>query len=351
MSRRKQTTPFRAGIIGCGAITEHLHAPDYAVCDDAEIVALCDANLARANEMRERFAPEAAVYSDYKEMLRKESLDGVTVTLPNVLHAAATIAALNAGCHVLVEKPMAASLAEAKRMIAAAKKASKVLMVNQCQRRYAVHRKAKEVLDSGILGKVLTVAGCFGHEGPENWSPSGKWFFKKDQARFGAMADLGVHKADLIRFLTGKEVAEVSAFTACLEKKGSTVEDNFVSCLRFSDGTIGTLSASWTTKGMDADYVILHCANGSLRVNEIPGKPLVANLVDPECTIEFDLPDDLSAYKDSWGLGVSEGFVRAARGEEKPFCPGIEGARSLAVILACEKAAESRKTVKVAQLK
>lgn len=351
MSSRKHATPFRAGIIGCGAITEHLHAPDYAVCDDAVVAAFCDSNLLRARAMRDRFAPEATVYADYKEMLRKEPLDGVTITLPNVLHAPATVAALNAGCHVLVEKPMATSLAEARRMNAAASKAGKLLMVNQCQRRYAVHRKAKEVLDSGILGRVLTVAACFGHEGPENWSPSGKWFFKKDQARFGAMADLGVHKADLIRYLTGKEIAEVSAFTARLEKKGATVEDNFVSCLRFADGSIGTLSASWTTKGMDADYVILHCAKGSLRVNEIPGKPLVANLADPECTIEFEMPAALSTYEDSWGLGVSEGFVRAARGQEEPFCTGIEGAKSLAIILACEKAAESGKTVKVAQLK
>ncbi len=351
MPNQKKRAPFRAGIIGCGAITERLHAPDYAVCKDAVIAALCDANPARAHEMRERFAPDAVVYSDYKEMLRKESLDGVTITLPNALHAAATVASLKAGCHVLVEKPMAASFAEAKRMIAAAKAAKKLLMVNQCQRRYAVHRKAKEVLDSGILGRVLTVAACFGHEGPENWSPSGKWFFNKEQARFGAMADLGVHKADLIRFLTGKEVAEVSAFTACLEKKRSTVEDNFVSCLRFVDGSIGTLSASWTTKGMDADYVILHCANGSLRVNEIPGKPLVANLENPACTIEFELPDPLSVYEDSWELGVSEGFVRAARGEEPPFCTGTEGANSLAIIIACEKAAESGKTVKVAHIK
>jgi predicted dehydrogenase len=224
-------------------------------------------------------------------------------------------------------------------------------MVNQCQRRAPVSRKAKEVLDSGILGRVLTVAACFGHEGPDNWSPTGKWFFKKEEARFGAMADLGIHKADLLRYLTGKEIAEVSAFTARLEKKGASVEDNFVSCLRFMDGTIGTLSASWTTKGMDADYVILHCANGSLRVNEIPGKPLVANLANPECTIEFELPPPLSVYEDSWEMGVSEGFVRAARGQEEPFCTGTEGARSLAVILACEKAAETGKTVKVSPVR
>jgi predicted dehydrogenase len=84
---------------------------------------------------------------------------------------------------------------------------------------------------------------------------NGKWFFDKKQARFGAMADLGVHKADLIRFLTGKEVAEISAFSACLEKSNASVEDNFVSALKFTDGPVGTLSASWTVtvQGMSAD--------------------------------------------------------------------------------------------------
>ena len=70
----------------------------------------------------------------------------------------------------------------------------------------------------------------------------------------------------------------------------------------------------------------------------------------PESFFE-PLPDALSVYEDSWGLGVSEGFVRAARGQEEPFCTGTEGARSLAVILACEKAAESGKTVKVASVR
>ena len=115
------------------------------------------------------------------------------------------------GKNVLVEKPMAMSLAEAKSMVAAAKKAKKLLMVNQSQRKYAAHVKAKEVMDSGIMGKVLHVTAMFGHEGPEFWSPTGKWFFKKKEARFGAMADLGVHKADLIRFLTGKEIVEEAA--------------------------------------------------------------------------------------------------------------------------------------------
>ncbi|MCP4640751.1 MAG: Gfo/Idh/MocA family oxidoreductase [bacterium] len=338
---------LRAGVVGCGQIARHLHVADYAVCEEAEVVALCDVIKSKAAALAADKAPGATIYTDYKKMLKAENLDMVTVATPNYQHGPVTVAALKAGCNVLVEKPMATSSAEAQRMIDTAKKCKRLLMVNQSQRRFAPHVKAKEVIDSGILGKILHVTAMFGHSGPENWSPTGKWFFKKKEARFGAMADLGVHKADLIRHLTGKEVAEVSGFFERLEKKNTDIEDNFVSCLKFTDGTVGTLCASWTVKGMEANYTILHCTNGTLRVCELPDKPLVANLVNPECTIEFDVPDAASNEDDTWGLDVSGAFARACLGKEKPYCSGEEGKRSLEVILAAEKAAMTRKTVKV----
>lgn len=339
---------LRVAMIGCGQIARFLHVPDYALCPEAEIVALCDKVKRKAQALAAKWAPGAKVYTDHKKMLKEMAPDAVTVALPNCLHEPVTIDALKAGCHVNVEKPMACSRAEAQRMVDTAKRFGKLLNVNQSQRLFPPHVKAKEIIDSGILGKILHVTAMFGHDGPENWSPTGKWFFSKKQARFGAMADLGVHKADLIRYLTGKEVAEVSAFFDCLEKKGTDVEDNFVACLRFTDGTVGTLASSWTVKGMEANYTILHCANGSLRICAIPDKPLVANLVSPECEIVFDVPEIVTNVdEDIWGLDASGKFVRAAMGREQPYCPGEEGKKSLDVILAAEKAALTRRTVKV----
>jgi predicted dehydrogenase len=232
-------------------------------------------------------------------------------------------------------------------MIDAAKKNNVTLMVDQSQRRFPAHVKAKEVLDSGIMGKILHVTAMFGHAGPENWSPTGKWFFKKKEARFGAMADLGVHKADLIRHLTGKEVKQVTAIFDTLEKKKTDVEDNFASTLIFDDGTMGSLAASWTVKGLEANYMYLHCANGTLQIAVNPEKPLVAALVNPECQIVFDIPKPPTNEKGGWGLDVAGAFVRAALGMEAPFCPGEEGMKSLAVILACEEAAKTGRAVKV----
>ena len=340
---------LRVGLIGCGEISKHLHVPDYASCPQAEIVAFCDLVKGKARALTDKWAPGAAIYTDYVKMLKESPPDAVTVALPNYLHCSVTLAALRAGCHVNVEKPMACSSAEAKKMVATAKKHGKLLHVNQSQRLFPPHVKAKEVIDSGIMGRILHVTAMFGHPGPEGWSPTGKWFFKKKEARFGAMADLGVHKADLIRFLTGKEVAEVSAFMCRLEKKNCDIEDNFVSCLKFTDGTVGTLASSWTVKGMEANYTILHCANGTLRICELPDKPLVANLVNPECEIVFDVPEAATNDDESWDLDAGGRFVRACVGIGEPYCTGEEGMKSLDVIFAAEKAALTGKAVKLRQ--
>ncbi len=342
------TAPLRTAMIGCGQVAKYLHVPDYAACPQAELVALCDPIKSKAKALADKWAPNAAIYTDYKAMLKEAAPDAVSVATPNHLHAGITVAALKAGCHVNVEKPMACSAAEAKRMVDTAKRCGKLLNVDQSQRLYPIHLKAKEVIDSGILGRILHITAMFGHPGPEGWSPTGKWFFQKKKARFGAMADLGVHKADLIRFLTGKEVAEISAFFERLEKKRCDVEDNFVSCLKFTDGTVGTLASSWTVKGGEANYMILHCEKGTFRIGALPDKPLVANLSDPGCEIVFDVPPSITNKEPgTWGLDASGKFVRAALGMEKPYCPGEEGKKSLEVILAAEKAALTRRAVRL----
>lgn len=337
----------KVGIIGCGAIAEHLHIPDYASCGQAELVAFCDVSKARAAAMAEKFSPDAAVYSDYKQLLKNPEVEAVSVCMPNCFHGECSIAASRAGKHVMVEKPMATSLAEAQKMIAEAKKADKLLLVNQSMRNYPAHKKAREVIQSGMLGTVLHVTGMCGHGGPEHWAPHAKWFFKKKDARFGAMADLGVHKADAIRFITGKEVGEIQGYYKTVEKKRTDVEDNFVSSFTFRDGGVGSLAASWTVQGGMTNYTIIHCSKGTLEVLLHKDKPLVARLTDPLCEIVFDLPPAPIRYEGSWGLDVGGSFVRAILGEEPPFCSGEEGMKSLAIILAAEKSADTGRPVKV----
>src|SRR5665647_1511910 len=119
-------TKLRVGIVGCGSITKYRHAPEYASNDAVEIVAFCDPNVERATLMAEEYGGK--VYKDYLEMFENEALDAVSVCTPNLYHSPISIAAARAGFHVLCEKPIASSEAEALRMIAAAEENGIVLM-------------------------------------------------------------------------------------------------------------------------------------------------------------------------------------------------------------------------------
>ncbi|PEC57418.1 Gfo/Idh/MocA family protein, partial [Bacillus wiedmannii] len=113
------------------------------------------------------------------------------------------------------------------------------------QRFVASHQKAKQLIKSGAIGKIYSFRTAFGHSGPETWSVDGKesWFFKKEEAFLGAMGDLGVHKADLIRYILNEEITEVGAFVETSAKTFSNVDDCAVCILKSESGIIGTLAA------------------------------------------------------------------------------------------------------------
>ena len=133
--------------------------------------------------------------------------------MANFAHADLTIQALKAGKHVLCEKPMAITLEECESMLAEAEKAGKRLLIGQNQRLAKAHEKARELVAAGEIGKVITFRTTFGHAGPETWSITpGKntWFFDKKRAAMGAMADLGIHKTDMLRYILGQDIVRTT---------------------------------------------------------------------------------------------------------------------------------------------
>src|SRR5436190_6272962 len=215
--------PVKYGVIGVGAIAQRRHIPECCANPDSKLVALADPSPGRAEGLSKQSGDGTAkAYADYKDMLKDPNVDAIIVAGPNSLHASQSIEALNAGKHVLCEKPMATTREDARAMIDAAKKNKKFLMIGLNQRLMPPHIKAKEILQSGRLGKVLSFRTAFKHPGPEGWSvDAGKsWFFKKAQAFMGVAGDLGVHKADLMRWLLGQEFSEVSGMITTLDKRG-----------------------------------------------------------------------------------------------------------------------------------
>ncbi|GEN89932.1 Gfo/Idh/MocA family protein [Oceanobacillus sojae] len=338
---------LKVAVIGCGSIATHRHLPEYAANENVEITAVCDIVGERAEEAAAKY--QAKAYTDYKTLLKEESIDAVSVCLPNYLHAPVSIDALNTGAHVLCEKPMATSIEEADKMIEAAERNGKKLMIGHNQRFVASHQKAKELIESGAIGKVYSFRTAFGHGGPEGWSADGKesWFFKKDEAFIGAMGDLGVHKADLARYLLQDEFVEVGAFVETSAKENTDVDDNATLILKSAKGTIGTLAASWAYTAKEDNSTIIYGEKATLRLEDDPTYSLVAQYANGE-TVKYELGAIQS--NDEGGqttTHVINHFIEAIQNNTVPLIDGIEGKKSLAIILG---ALESVKTKRIYSL-
>ncbi|MFC4769970.1 Gfo/Idh/MocA family protein [Effusibacillus consociatus] len=335
----------KVAVIGCGSIAKHRHLPEYHLNPNAEIVAVCDRNKERAAEVAEKYGAKA--YIDYQELLQHDGLDAVSVCTANVSHAPITIAGLEAGKHVLCEKPMATSHEEAQAMIAAAEKSGKLLMIGHNQRLMPPHQKAKAILASGELGRVLTFRTAFGHGGPEQWSVDGAggWFFQKKQAFIGAMGDLGVHKADLLRYLLGEEIVEVGAFVDTLAKQNTDVDDNAVCIVKTESGAIGTLVASWSYQPKEDNSTVFYCEKGTLRLAEDPEYGVIVEYSNGDRTLhQVGAVATNTAQTTS---GIIDAFIDHILTGTQPAISGEEGYKSLKVILAALESAETKRIVRI----
>lgn len=333
----------RVAVIGCGSISKHRHIPEYAANPNVELIAFCDLVSERAEHYANLHGGKA--YTNYKEMLQAEKPDAVSVNLPNVLHAPVSIDVANAGAHVLVEKPMATNYEEGLAMIEAAKKNGVYLMVGHNQRLMPPHVKAKEILKTGKMGKVLTFRTSFGHPGPENWSIDGRgsWFFRKEEAIMGAMGDLGVHKSDLIRWLLDDEVEEVAAFVGTVHKEGTECDDNSTCLLRMKSGAIGTLVASWTYyKGQD-NSTVLWCENGAMHIGTHPEDQVIVELRDG--SVEKYKVGAMATNEKQVASGVIDAFINSIVTNTPPSISGEEGLKSLNVILAAFESQATKQNV------
>lgn len=338
---------LRVGVIGCGSIAQHRHLPEYKSNKNVEIVAVCDINEERAQAIAEKYDVKA--YTNYEELISSGLVDAVSVCTPNYLHAPISIAALNAGLHVLCEKPMATSKQEAEEMIAAAKESGKKLMIGHNQRFVPSHQKARKLIESGEIGKIYSFRTAFGHGGPEGWSVDGKesWFFQKEKAFVGAMGDLGVHKTDLLRYVLGEEITEVGSFVETNAKDYADVDDNAVCILKTESGAIGTLAASWAYVSKEDNSTIIYGEKAILRLEDDPTNSLVVQYTNGE-VVKYELGKIQS--NDEGGQNnshVIEKFVESVLQDQEPPVSGEEGMKSLEVILAALQSNETKQIVKV----
>lgn len=344
--------PINVGVIGCGSLGTKRHIAEMAYNPDARMVAFCDNVVSRAQEQAKLHHGKA--YADYKALLKHPKLQAVVIATPNYLHAPITIAALQAGKHVLVEKPMAGSREEAQAMIAAADKSGKYLMIGQNQRLMPPHVKAKEILDAGKLGKPLSFRTAFKHRGPVRWcvdKSADTWFFKKKEAVMGVCGDLGIHKADLMRFLLGEELVQVSAQIDTLyhtypNGKLIDVDDNAMLIVKSASGVMGSIILSWTNFGeAEANYTVIYCEKGVLMLATNPQYPVIVRYADGG--EELHKVGSMATNEKQVDSFVSQTFLECIRTQTPPSIDGWEGYKSLNVILTAFDADAQKRTLPV----
>lgn len=342
---------IQVGIIGCGKIGQVRHLPEYAAREDVRIAALYDVNLERAQALAVQYGAKA--YATCEELLADPAIDAVSVCSANTSHAQIAIAALEHGKHVLCEKPMATTLADCEAMAEAARRSGKRLMIGQNQRLAGAHVKAKELLDAGAIGSVITFETNFRHGGPETWSVdpgANTWFFDKKRAAMGVMADLGVHKTDLIQHLIGQNITEVTARLTTLDKKFAdgtpiSVDDNAFCIYRMEGGVCGTMSVSWTDYGAEDNSTVIYGTQGVLRIYDHPEHTLVLEKKGGE--VEYFDVDQIQTNDNQTKSGVIDLFVDSILDARVEGISAESVLPAMRAVFAAIESSETGKTVRI----
>ena len=342
---------FNIGVIGCGKIAQVRHIPEYMDHPQANLVGLFDLNPERTRELAGKYGAKA--YSSWEELLADPTIDAVSVCVANNAHAEISIAALKAGKHVLCEKPMATTLADCEAMVAAARESGKFLMIGQNQRLTRAHQKARELVEQGALGDIISFRTTFGHGGPETWSVDpGKntWFFDKNRAAMGAMADLGIHKTDLIQFLTGQRVIQATAKVTTLDKRGADgqligVDDNAICIYELSGGAMGTMTASWTYYGAEDNSTILYGTKGIMRIYDDPAAAIKVILADGS-KISYDV-EAIQTNDNQTKSGVIDLWMDSLVNNREPEISGRSALTAMRAVFASLRSSELGTAVEI----
>lgn len=272
---------LRIGMVGAGNIANtHLHS--YQTLDNVEIVAICDINADRLKETADLFNIEKR-YASESEMLANEQLDAADVCVWNCNHAKCSIEALDAGLHVLCEKPMAYSVKEAEEMLEASKRNNKLLMIGFVLRFDTESKIAKDFIDNGYMGDIYYSKATYLRR---HGSPGG-WFANKELSGGGPVIDLGVHVIDLTRYLMGNP-KPISVFASTSDRlkdrkylktdvgwkprdakpdDSFTVEDFAVAMIKYEDGKTTLLETSYSLNGESSGKKELFGTEGGMKLD------------------------------------------------------------------------------------
>ncbi|UJF32512.1 Gfo/Idh/MocA family protein [Paenibacillus hexagrammi] len=260
------TAVYRIGVIGCGGIANGKHMPSLKKLKQVQMVAFCDIEEERAHKAAAEYGTEGSqVYTDYRELLQDGTIDIVHVCTPNDSHAEIAIAALEAGKHVMCEKPMAKTAADAKAMMEAARRTGKKLTIGYNNRFRPDSQHLKKLCEEGELGHIYYAKA---HAIRRRAVPTWGVFLDEDKQGGGPLIDIGTHALDLTLWMMNNYKPKVvlgTSYHKLSQREGAanawgpwdpakfTVEDSAFGMVVMEDGATITLESSWALNSLDVD--------------------------------------------------------------------------------------------------
>ncbi|MFN0152159.1 MAG: Gfo/Idh/MocA family protein [bacterium] len=343
---------MRFALIGCGDIGV-MRADAVARLrglgvSDARLVAAADADGARAQAIAARHAGCRAL-TDGDEAARLADADAVIVSTPPHLHARFALAAIAAGKSVLIEKPIASSIDDARAIVGAAAERGATLATGFNIRHFLAFRRAHELLTSGALGELDHVRAYHGHPGGSEFTHA--WVHDQKVMGGGALLDNGIHILDLAHWFLGG-VVEAKGYTSGHVWKFDGCEDNGFALFKNAAGRIATVRASWTEWRGYGFAVEVYGTRGMARASYPPMMLETAIAAKPGAPVRrsrdlfpvFQVKERVKSWR--WNLVESlaaemKDFADAARARRPPACSGVDGLRALEMAHAVYRSSQS----------
>lgn len=316
--------PLRGAVIGYGpSFDMGKHHATWMEGAGVQFVAVCDIDESRCTAAKEDF-PAIDCYLDYTDLLARSDVDLIVVVLPHNIHAEVTVASLQAGKNVIVEKPMCLRVAEADEMIGAATTASKMLTVFHNRRHDGDYLAIKKAIKDGLIGDVFHIECSIGnYERPRDW-------WRSDKAVSGGnLFDWGAHFLDWILNIVPGPVESVTGFFKSDVWTDTTNEDHTQAILRFANGCVADLQVSSLISISKPKWRILGTKGG---ITADWGEPITVNTYENGEASSTEIPYG----EDNWGA-YYDNIVAHLRGGEPLDVTAEHGRRTIAIIEAAEK--------------
>jgi len=332
-------------LIGTGAVSA-VHAQGFAALEQCELKVLCDVNRAKAEQLAASLDFPVEIVTDYKELLTREDIDAVSICLPPALHCKFTVDFLNAGKHVMVEKPMAPSLEECDQMIDAAKANGKLLCVVSNNRFKTPAMKVKQMLSEGIGGKLLyTTVNSIWWRGGNYYDLAWRGTWEKECG--GCCTSHAVHHIDMMLWMLGMPET-VTAVMGNVGHDNSECEDYAIAILSYP-GSVAQLTTNIVSHGEEQE-LIFQTEKGRLSIPwRTEAFKALSNGFPTENKEAYDLLqnryDELPELKYEGHAGEINNFIQAILGNEELVVTGEQGRNAIELIMAIYKASSTKAAV------